>query len=214
MKTVRIIAAAVVACIGAQLSAQAAPAGPSPAHDPPTGVATCVACHGMQGEGSSASGAPRLAGQNAAYLARALAAFKDGTRASPVMQSIASSLSDAQMHDLAAYFAGLPAPRPPAAQAPAAGLVAAGKQLAQAGAVAAGVPACSSCHGVGSSGAGARFPGLAGQPAAFVVNRLHEFQARAEKKTPEPGSMTAIAARLDEMQIGQAAAYFSTLSEP
>ena len=206
MKTTKIIAAAA-------LSVLAAAAAHAAATNAPAGVAACVACHGMQGEGN-ASGVPRLAGQNAAYLARALAAFKDGTRASPVMQPIASSLSDAAIHDLSAYFAGLPAPRTPAAQPQAAGLVAAGKQLAQAGAVAAGVPACFSCHGAGRSGIGDRFPGLAGQPVAFVVNRLHEFQARAEKKTPEPGTMTAIAVRMDEMQISQAAAYFSTLSQP
>jgi cytochrome c553 len=205
MKTTKIIAAAALSF----LAAAAAHA----ATDAPARVATCVACHGTQGEGS-ASGVPRLAGQNAEYLARALAAFRGATRASPVMQPIAGSLSDVDIHDLSAYFAGLPASRTPEAQPQAAGLVAAGKQLAQAGAAAAGVPACASCHGAGPAGSGARFPGLEGQPAAFVVSRLHEFQARAEKQAPEPGSMTAIAVRLNDMQIKQAAAYFSTLRQP
>lgn len=205
MKTTKIVAAAALSVLATGAAHAAA--------DAPAGVATCVACHGTQGEGSP-SGVPRLAGQNAAYLARALAAFNGGTRASPVMRPIASSLSDAAIHELSAYFAGLPGSRTPAAQPQAADLVAAGKQLAQAGAVAAGVPACFSCHGAGPAGVGTRFPGLAGQPAAFVANRLHEFQARAEKQAPKPGSMTAIAARLDDMQIRQAAAYFSTLRQP
>jgi cytochrome c553 len=70
-------------------------AAPAPALDPHGGLlATCAACHGAAGEGSSARGIPRLAGQNADYLAHALSMFKDGTRASPVMQPVAQNLSD------------------------------------------------------------------------------------------------------------------------
>jgi cytochrome c553 len=84
----------------------------------------------------------------------------------------------------------------------------AGTQLAETGA-APDVPACFSCHAAGGKGNGARFPGIAGDPAAFVVARLHEFQARAKGKTPAPGSMTAVAATLSDTQIEEAAAYLS-----
>jgi cytochrome c553 len=40
---------------------------------------------------------------------------------------------------------------------------------------------------------------------------LHEFQARARAKAPDPATMTAVAARLNEAQITQLAAYLSTL---
>ena len=71
--------------------------------------------------------------------------------------------------------------------------------------------ACFGCHAARGAGKGARFPSIAGQPARFVVDRLHEFQVRARAKAPEAGSMTAVAATMDERQIEQAAAYLSKL---
>jgi cytochrome c553 len=198
---------ALVACAAAQGPARAA----TPM--PPAAVATCVACHGAQGEGSAA-GVPRLAGQNAQYLEHALSTFKAGTRGSPVMQPIASRLADADMHELASYFAGLRGARPPAAAAPPADLLRAGERLARVGALSDPTPPCFSCHALDGRGDNPRFPSIAGQPAAFVIDRLHAFQARARARPPEPATMTAVAARLDEAQVRQVAAYLSTLPPP
>jgi len=170
------------------------------------GAPLCVACHGTHG-GGAPNGVPRLAGQNADYLSHALSMFKAGTRASATMQPIARNLSDTEMRRLADYFSKQDAPLAGAAASPQ--LVLAGKQLAETGA--ANVAACFSCHAEQGKGNGARFPRIAGQPAQFVINRLHEFQARARGKTPEPGTMTAVAATLDERQIEAAAAYLSQL---
>jgi cytochrome c553 len=87
--------------------------------------------------------------------------------------------------------------------------VLAGRRLAQTGAD--NAAACFSCHAAQGAGNGARFPRIAGQPAQFVIDRLHEFQARAREKTPQPGTMTAVAATLEEQQIQEAAAYLSQL---
>src|SRR5437764_11292161 len=65
-------------------------------------AATCVACHGASGAGSTA-GIPRLAGQNPDYLAHALSMFKNRTRASDVMQGVAQNLSDSDIRELATY---------------------------------------------------------------------------------------------------------------
>jgi cytochrome c553 len=194
---------AVAACMTAQSPARAGTA------SAPPGSAACVACHGTQGEGS-ATGAPRLAGQNAQFLERALTMFKAGTHTSPIMQSVASGLSDVEIHELATYFAGLHGTRVPAPQPPA-DLVLAGKELAQVGAMNDPTPPCVSCHRTDGHSDTARFPSLAGQPAAFVINRLHEFQARARANAPDPLTMTDVAAHLDEVQIRQVAAYLSTL---
>jgi cytochrome c553 len=174
----------------------------------PQEAAVCVACHGTHGEGA-ASGVPRLAGQNADYMSHALTMFKDGTRASTIMQPIAQTLSDAQMRQLADYFSKQEAPlaQTPASASPE--LVLAGKQLAESGAP--NVAACFSCHGAQGKGNGARFPGIAGQPAQFVIDRLHEFQERARGKTPDPGTMTAVSTTLNEQLIEEAAAYLSQL---
>ncbi len=174
----------------------------------PPVAAACATCHGASGEGSPA-GIPRLAGQNADYLAHALSMFRARTRASDVMQGVAQGLSEADMRALATYFSVQHPPRV-RDQPPAPALVAAGKQLAEAGA-APGVAACFSCHAAGGKGNGVRFPEIAGQPEAFLVARLHEFQARAKQAPPPAGSMTAVSSTLNETQIREAAAYLSTL---
>jgi cytochrome c553 len=168
----------------------------------------CTVCHGIHGEGAP-GGVPRLAGQNADYMNHALSMFKTGARAGTIMQPVARSLSDMEIRRLADYFSDQSAPRVdmPASASPQ--LVLAGKQLAEKGA--ANVAACFSCHAAQGKGNGARFPAIAAEPAQFVINRLHEFQARAQGKTPEPGTMTAVAATLDENQIAAAAAYLSQL---
>jgi cytochrome c553 len=174
----------------------------------PDGIGTCVTCHGAHGEGSSA-GVPRLAGKNADYMSHALSMFKAGTRASPIMQPIARTLSDTEMHGLADFFATQKAPRVDAGASASPQLVLAGKQLAEIGA--ANTAPCFSCHAAEGKGNGARFPSIAAEPARFLIDRLHEFQARAQGKAPPPGSMTAVSATLDESQIEAAAAYLSGL---
>jgi cytochrome c553 len=139
----------------------------------------------------------------------ALSMFKMGTRASAIMQPIARTLSDTQTRQLADYFSNQSAPRVNVAASASPQLVLAGKQLAENGA--ANVAPCFGCHAAAGKGNGARFPGIAAEPALFVTNRLHEFQARAQGKPPEPGTMTAVAATLDEKQIAAAAAYLSQL---
>lgn len=168
-------------------------------------IAVCASCHGAHGEGSPA-GVPRLAGQNTEYLSHALFMFKAGTRASPVMQPIARGLSDADGQALAGYFAAQSAPLADGKLPVSTGLFDVGKRI-----VATGPTPCFGCHGVGGQGDGARFPAIAGQPAQFVVDRLHEFQQRARAKAPKPGTMTAVSVGMSEEQIRAYAAYLSRL---
>jgi cytochrome c553 len=65
----------------------------------------CGACHGEGGRGSTNASLPRLAAQNEAYLAAALTAFKAGQRSNPTMTQIAQKLADADIKELASYFA-------------------------------------------------------------------------------------------------------------
>jgi cytochrome c553 len=172
-------------------------------------ITTCVACHGALGAGTT-TGGPRLAGRDPEYLAHALSMFKAGTRTSDVMQVVAHDLSDSEIYDLASFFSKQNPPLAEGAPPPSQSLVIAGKQLAEMGA-GPDVPACFSCHAAGGKGNGARFPGIAGEPATFIVARLHEFQARAKGKTPAAGTMTAVAAKLNDTQIEEAAAYLSVI---
>ena len=67
-------------------------------------AAMCAACHGANGI-SMIEAYPNLAGQKEAYLVKQLKAFKNGTRKDPVMAPMAMPLSDADMENLAAYYA-------------------------------------------------------------------------------------------------------------
>lgn len=100
--------AALCAGLGAHgLSAQqpmAAQAQPSV----PVDVTACQACHGENGISRNPR-VPNLAGQQQAYLAAQLQAFKAGTRRNDSMQAIAGQLSDADIAGYAAYWSSHPA---------------------------------------------------------------------------------------------------------
>ncbi|MFL9628647.1 c-type cytochrome [Aeromonas jandaei] len=71
-----------------------------------TKAAVCAACHGVEGK-ALIPNYPHLAGQNAAYLVKQLKAFKDGSRKEPLMVPFMAPLTDADMENLAAYYASL-----------------------------------------------------------------------------------------------------------
>lgn len=68
--------------------------------------ATCAACHGQNGISPNDLW-PNLAGQKAGYLVAQMKAFRDGQRANPMMAPMAAPLSDADIDDLAAFYASL-----------------------------------------------------------------------------------------------------------
>lgn len=67
-------------------------------------AATCVACHGSEGQGVVPQ-PPTLAGQHADYLAHALKQYRDGARTGTVMGAFSASLSDADIATLAKFYA-------------------------------------------------------------------------------------------------------------
>ena len=66
----------------------------------------CTGCHGMNGK-STMPGNPNLAGQQEAYLVKAIKAYRDGQRKDPMMSSMAAGLSDGDIADLAAFYASV-----------------------------------------------------------------------------------------------------------
>lgn len=72
-------------------------------------ISMCVGCHGIEGYRTSypvVYHVPKLGGQHALYLAKALRDYKSGERKHPQMSGIAATLSDQDIEDLAAYYAG------------------------------------------------------------------------------------------------------------
>lgn len=68
-------------------------------------AATCANCHGTQGRAVQGAAVPGLAGMPAVYLVEQMKAFKAGTRPATVMHQLAKGYSDAQIDQIAAYFA-------------------------------------------------------------------------------------------------------------
>jgi cytochrome c553 len=97
-----------LACVAQSvLAQQSAPAGDS--KEAQKKIAMCEGCHGIPGYRTAyptVYHVPKLGGQQAAYLIAALNAYKSGQRSHPSMRGIAASLSDKDIADLAAYYAG------------------------------------------------------------------------------------------------------------
>jgi cytochrome c553 len=67
----------------------------------------CEGCHGVPGYRTAypvVYSAPKLGGQGAAYIVKALQDYRSGARKQPSMNSVAASLTDRDMADLAAYY--------------------------------------------------------------------------------------------------------------
>lgn len=68
-------------------------------------AATCANCHGTNGKAVDGAQVPGLAGMPQHYITAQMQAFKAGTRPATVMHQIAKGYTDAQIEQLAAYFA-------------------------------------------------------------------------------------------------------------
>ena len=159
-------------------------------------AADCASCHGVDGTSPNDTW-PNLGGQNAAYLARILAAYKSGDQKDVAMTPLAQGLGDADIQNLAAYYAGLGCKAAPSKSAGAdAG---AGKDLAK---------NCVACHGATGNGSNPAWPKLAAQKPGYLVNALKAFRAGLRK---DP-MMASVSRSLSDTDIANLAAYYSAQS--
>ena len=70
-------------------------------------AAACSGCHGANGEGVAPN--PALAGKSEELLVQGLKDYKSGKRDNAVMKGMVATLTDADMANLAAYYASLKA---------------------------------------------------------------------------------------------------------
>ena len=68
----------------------------------------CAACHGKDGNTPIDPAYPKLAGQHADYLVRALLDYKSDQRKNAIMSAQAKALSRADIENLSAFYASLP----------------------------------------------------------------------------------------------------------
>lgn len=164
----------------------------------------CFICHGANGESSSPA-FPRLAGQNAAYVARQLGDYQSGKRRSGTMQPMVEGLSAADMQALGAWFEQQPTQAHAVADAELADV---GRFVYRRGNPFSGVAACATCHGADAHGT-ATLPRLAGQHAQYTENQIKQFNRR--ERTNDNAVMHGIASQLSELETKAVAAYLSGL---
>jgi cytochrome c553 len=161
--------------------------------------APCAACHGPDGN-ATAPGTPSIAGQPAFFTHWQLIKYRDGRRQDPQMSPFAQNLTDADMEDLAAFYA---------AQVPRArgsivdpAKVTAGRPLADR-------YHCTSCHTPALTGQ-QQVPLLAGQDLAYLQKLLRGF--RNGTASDLDGTMTMAARPLSVEEVEALAHYLASLT--
>lgn len=172
--------------------AKAAPPRPDAMAAGKAAAAACSGCHGDNGV-TGTGGTPSLVALDPRYFVVAMQAYKTGARKNDLMKSFVAGLSDADINNLALYYATL---KPAKAPTKAAGNAVAGKAAAA---------ACTGCHGDGGVSSNPATPSLAGQDAEYLVAATKAYVDGSRKDE----SMKSPAAMLDDKGLRDAAAYFA-----
>ena len=203
------VAAAVLACaFSAPTLAQQSAAPPAPlmpialTGDAERGAVlaqTCVGCHGIPGyyNAQPAYHVPKLGGQNADYIEVALQGYRRGTRGHDTMQAQASSLTDQDIADVAAYFESFK------------GEAETGRTRASAAQIEAGrakAATCTACHGPEGVAAASQWPNLAGQHENYLLAALEQYKNGGRVDMV----MNPLIQPLDEQSIEELAAFFAS----
>ena len=158
---------------------------------------TCMGCHGIPGYRNAYPSyrVPKLGGQKPEYLVSALQAYRARTRNHPTMQAQAATLSDEDMQNLAAFFAGQGELQ--------AGSVASGGGAAARGKIKAA--ACAACHGEAGASPAPTWPSLAGQHRDYIEHAIAGYQAKVRQDPIMQGQVMA----LSDQDVKDLAAYFA-----
>lgn len=164
-------------------------------------AAICGSCHGEAGMSVNPAW-PNLAGQHADFLVDSLKAFKSGTRKNDMMSPMAAGLNEADIRNVAAYFAQTKCN-------------VTGGDKAKALLGKAKAANCAACHSVGGLyGTGAvgisgtpTWPNLAGQNAEYLANTLKSYQDGSRTHAV----MTSVAKTLSAADIDNLAAYYASV---
>ncbi len=168
-------------------------------------IAMCIGCHGITGYQASfpeVYKVPMIGGQNEAYIVSALNAYKKGERKHPTMRGIADPLSDQDIADVAAFYAGHGKAKEGKAKEANAAVTA----LLQKG-------ACFSCHGDGfAKPIDPSYPKVAGQYSDYVFRALQSYKTENNPLIGRSnGVMAGIAKQFKNDELQQLAKYIGSL---
>ncbi len=190
------LSVALIACTEKPTPAAKAPAGDAAAGKI-IGERDCKACHGLDGKGV-APAIPNLAAQREPYLYNSLKEYKDGKRSHAALKNMTTNMSEADLHNVAAYFASLP----PVANAASGDIKHSspyekGKILAE---------SCTKCHGADGNSTIPGTPTLAGQQPHYLVAAIQEYHQGDRAKD----AMRSALRDADSADLESIALYFAS----
>ena len=189
---------------GVAQGAEPAAAVVEPAKGATISTNVCVACHTNDGSRGIAAN-PILQGQHPEYLVKQLTEFKAGLRENAIMRGMAAMLSDADMKNVAAFYASKQA-KPGFAKNR--DLATLGEKIYRGGIADRSIPACSGCHGPNGAGIPSQYPRLAGQHADYVESQLTAFRGGVRHNNV---AMAGVAAKLNDREIKALSDYVAGL---
>jgi cytochrome c553 len=160
----------------------------------------CSACHGLDGRGATPE-IPNLTAQPAQYLIDAMHAYRDGGRLHAALQDMTTGMSEADITNIAGYYASQPPLEPAGEPAPANTSYSEGAEVAV---------ACEECHGEKGISTTEGVPNLAGQQPAYLIASTMEYKSGA-RSHEDMGQMLA---DLEQVDIEKMAMYFAAQSAP
>lgn len=162
----------------------------------------CQECHGHDGHASDIQDGignigkfPKLAGQHSEYIVKQLRDFRSHKRSHDIMNLMASSLSEADQADIAAYFSSQKR-----MQGDGKGNNQVGRNLFLNGDASRNILPCVSCHSVGEEGAAPQNPVIGGQHRRYLAKQLIDWKAGVRRNSPGD-VMTATAKALTDAEI-------------
>jgi cytochrome c553 len=174
-------------------------------------VASCSRCHGAAGHGRGNAAFPKLAGQKADYLLRAMRAYATSQRNSGIMEPIAAGLDETQWRALADYYSALPRDSSREAEA-ATATIERGREIASLGIPEKDVPSCGDCHGPEGPRRNVAYPLLAGQYADYLVAQLEQFAAGQRGGSEYAHLMQRVAPRMSRAEMEAVAAFYAEVA--
>jgi len=205
MKSLCVVALAALFATSVMADEAKGPAKPDLAKGETISKTVCAACHTSDGSRGIPTN-PILQGQHADYLVKQLTEFKAGKRDNAVMKPMASTLSDDDMRNVAAFYESKSA-KP--GQSKVKATVALGEKIWRGGIAEKQVPACAGCHGPAGAGIPAQYARLAGQHAEYVSVELGLFRSGKRANSPQ---MSTIAARMSDAEIAAVSDYVEGLN--
>jgi len=185
-------------------------------------AAACMACHGPDGNSAALPAGteqwPKLAGQEADYIAKQLGDFKANKRSNAQMSPQAQAVAVADIPDIAAFFAAQHVK--PNEAGPQDTLAQGEKLFLKGKGKGSFVPACIGCHGINGAGSSnwkmftkptqLHAPAIGGQHASYVTKQLKSFRD-GSRSNDTASVMRKVAAQLNDKEIAAVADYVATL---